>query len=339
MGSSNILVWDLPQTNMQSDPTYSGDAQRSNGGIDGVAFPSALFNKFGLQTSAVAYAIGQLLASRGYVISDSNVPAIVTALQSMFANVPGKSPLQQLSYSPAQALNAALYLGFQITLAGNSVLTISGQNIGDTIFFIFIQDGVGGRTITWPSGFFGFVQPDPTANSISVQIGKVLADLSVHAANPMMSAAGINGTPIGATEPSTGDFTTLTLAAGAPSGQVLTGDGTKFIPATPAAAGITPNFVTGSRAFNTQYQNTGSNPMTVMAGGTLNLGVGHNASAVPFIGPSSASNQLPGNSVTNGPGFASATFIVPPGWFYEVQTHIFTDTDSLTLNSWVEYTY
>jgi len=33
------------------------------------------------------------------------------------------------------------------------------------------------------------------------------------------------------------------------------------------------------------------------------------------------------------------TFIVPPGWYYEVQTDVGTDTNPLTLVAWTEWGY
>lgn len=208
MGSSNILPWDQPQTNMDNDATYAADAQRISGGIDGVEFPSATYNKFALQSSGIAYAVGQFLASKGFTISDSNLPNIVAALQTLFANVPGRGQLQQLSYSALQALNVGANLGFQLALAGNSTLTISGVNAGDTVLFIFTQDSGGGHTVVWPSNAVGMGQPDPSPNTVSVQLARASADLTLHASGPMVSVNGIVGTPIGETLAAAAKFTT-----------------------------------------------------------------------------------------------------------------------------------
>lgn len=97
--------------------------------------------------------------------------------------------------------------------------------------------------------------------------------------------------------------------------------------------------VTGSRAFGTVYQNTNDSAMYVSAVGSFNLGVGHNASALGYIGATSSPTTLAdANSCTNGPGWASASFFVPSGWYYKVLTHQGTDTDPLTLVAWGEWT-
>jgi hypothetical protein len=134
----------------------------------------------------------------------------------------------------------------------------------------------------------------------------------------------------------------LTLTAPGSAGQVLTNVDGVFVPRTVSSpVNLTTTDVTAFRAFNTAYQNTGANPMLVNVVGNLNLGVAHNGSALGYVGPSSVSQPffMSGNSVTNGPGWASANFTVPPGQWYIVRTHQGTDTDPLALVSWVEQTY
>jgi len=175
MGSSNILLWDPSFVNAENDTLYAADSQRSGGAPNGVAFPSATGNKLFCQVSSIAYAIAEFLAGKGFTVVDSNPANIVSALNSLFANIPGRGPLQSLSYSSTQALNVANYLGFQIPLSVSTptILTVSGQQVGDEIVLIFVQDSSGGNTVTFPSSFHGAVQPDPTPNAISAQAFKV----------------------------------------------------------------------------------------------------------------------------------------------------------------------
>lgn len=208
MGSSNILLWNPTLANTESDAAYAADSQRSGGAPTGVAFRSQTGNKLFVQVSAISYSIGAFLASKGYAVLDSDPAGIVAALQSLFANVPGRINLQSIAYSPSLALDASQFLGFQIALTGNTSITISGQNAGDAIAFLFVQGPSGGSTVTWAGNFYGFDQPDPQANTLSVQIGKVAADGTIHASTPSMSQNGINNTPIGLTGQSTGQFVT-----------------------------------------------------------------------------------------------------------------------------------
>jgi hypothetical protein len=104
-----------------------------------------------------------------------------------------------------------------------------------------------------------------------------------------------------------------------------------------AAAGSFNN-VTGSRSFGTVFRNTTGSKLFVSAVGNLNLGAGHNASALGYVGAtSSPATLVSGNSVTNGPGWASAFFMVPASWYYKVLTQQGTDTDPLTLVAWGEW--
>jgi hypothetical protein len=95
-------------------------------------------------------------------------------------------------YSPAPAFNATSTNGFQMTLSGNiTSSTISGVSPGQLLAFYFVQDSVGGRTVSWPSSFVGALQPDTAAASVSVMLFK--ADLSgtVRAVSPMISNNGM----------------------------------------------------------------------------------------------------------------------------------------------------
>jgi hypothetical protein len=107
----------------------------------------------------------------------------------------------------------------------------------------------------------------------------------------------------------------------------------------PTTASNTFNNYTGTKSFGSIYQNLSGANLYVSVAGNINLGVGHNASALGYIGATSPPTILvSANSSANGPGWASAFFLVPPNWYYEVLTHQGTDTDSLTLVGWGEWT-
>ena len=329
MGSTNFLQFNPTQANQENDAAYLTDATRTGGAaVDGI-WPSNSANKTLYQVSTFIAAFGQMMANKNFNVSDASLATLTSVLANVLttADIPGG--LQVVGWSGSIALNAALYSGFQIPLQGATTLSISGQVAGQIIGLIFVQDATGGRTVTFPVNSAGGVQPDPTPNIVSAQLFKVMSTGTLQAVGPNVSSSAMSG-PLNAV--------TLTIAGAAPLGYVPTGDGTHYVPQT-GPANVTPNFVTGARAFNTQYQNTGANPMLVSVVGSLNLGVGHNASAYALIGAGSASNPVSGNSVTNGPGYAGVTFQVPPGWYYEVQTDVFTDTNSLTLVAWTEWTY
>jgi hypothetical protein len=212
MPTTNFLPWDQAMTNTKTDAAYSSDPQRANGGAVGAAFPSSTFNKFGLQASGMAYALAQFLVSKGYNINDNNLPAIVSALQALFANVPGRQAMQAMTYSPSLVCDASLYNGFQIPLPGNvTALTVTNRSAGQQLTFQFIQQSGGGHTVTWPSYFFGAAQPDPTDGAVSVITWQTGSDLTGKIATPPMSADGLTGVTIGAANPQSAVFTTATV--------------------------------------------------------------------------------------------------------------------------------
>lgn len=82
MGSNNFLVFDENQANMVDDVTYAALDYRANGARQGVA-PSNVHNKLFYQTSIMAAALGQLLANRGYTVSDADFDALVAVLGNL----------------------------------------------------------------------------------------------------------------------------------------------------------------------------------------------------------------------------------------------------------------
>jgi hypothetical protein len=185
---TNFLQWNPTEANQESDSEYSADTFRADGAVGGI-FPAETGNKLFYQVAAFCAAYATMMANKGYTVNDSPFSTLVSVLSNVVTNADQRGELQIMTYSPAEACDASKYLGFQIPLNGNVTVSLSGQNMGDEIAFIFVQDATGGRTVTWPSTFHGFFQPTTTANSISVQFGKVTSDLSVYAAATDISGA------------------------------------------------------------------------------------------------------------------------------------------------------
>jgi hypothetical protein len=352
MGSTNFLIWDQAQTNMEDDAEYLADSQRIDGGENGVPFPSSTFNKFGLQASGMAYAIAEFLASKGATVLDSNISGIVSSLQSLFANVPGRASLQNVGYSPSISLNASQYLGFQITLAGAVTLSIAGESVGDQIAFIFVQNSAGGNSVAWPSNFYGFPQPDQAASSVSVIIAKVAIDGSFRASTPMISNNGVffsgnanlpgnltvgGGATIGGNTAIGGDATVdelltageLTLVGGAPLGQALVGNGTVFVPYSPSQTDKTGIYESGVEYTNGPYPAFEQVTLTATGSGT---GDEFQLEAV-------VNGATPMKSwITNdGRGSCFLSFLVPPGGTFTVTaSQVSGGSQPFGISSWLE---
>ena len=209
MGSTNFLQFNPTQANQETDAEYAVDSTRTGGaGVDGI-WPSPSANKTLYQGSTAFAGLMQMMANKGFVVSDANLATLTAVLANILTTADVQAGLQSVAYAPSITLNTAAYNGFEITLAGNTTLSTTGVVAGQVILLFFVQDATGGRTITF-SGFSGAAQPDPTASTISAQLFKVNAALVAEAISPLMSASGINNTPIGAAAAASGDFTSLT---------------------------------------------------------------------------------------------------------------------------------
>ena len=101
------------------------------------------------------------------------------------------------------------------------------------------------------------------------------------------------------------------------------------------------NAATG-HTFGVAYQNTSAFPMKVVVTGELNIGhgTGQTVSIQALVGAPAPTTVVASASSTNGSGFCSVSFFVPPGYFYIVNTGGIGPGDSMaaTLASWVEWT-
>ena len=252
MATTNFEQWNSAALNQETDAEYLADTQRIGGVTTGSLAPSYTMNKFYYQASTFIAAFGQMLATKGYTNSDSSVATLAAVLANVVTESDLASNIVALSFSPTPSFNAASSNGFQMTLSGNiTASTISGVTPGQLLAFYFVQDSVGGRTVSWPSSFVGALQPDTAAASVSVMLFRAdLGDIA-RAVTPMVSNNGVFISALIATS--------VTLASGAPVNQVLTGNGTSFV------AAAAPGFTSGSNAFGyweknpngriTQWQN------------------------------------------------------------------------------------
>jgi hypothetical protein len=322
MASTDLLQFNPAAINQQNDATYLADSNRTGGfGTDAIV-PSPLLNKVIYQSSTFIAAFGQMMAAKGYTTSDADVSVLAAVLANLITEADELPSIATVAYSPTPAFNAGAANGFQMTLSGNvTASTITGVTAGQLVAFYFLQDATGGRTVSWPAGVTGTVQPDPTPSAITLFLFR--ADLSsvLHAAAPSVSSAGL--VTIGS----------LTLSSPGTSGQVLTNVGGLFIPQTPPARGLTVNNVTGSRALNTIYNNASASPMT-FSGYATTSGSATGRVRV-LIGSSSPPTLVDwGNEATATVSGGDAGFRgeVPPGWYYEL-----TSTGAITgIGSWLE---
>ena len=230
------------QANQENDAAYLVDATRTGGaGVDAI-WPSPSANKSLYQACGGVYALMQMMANKGFTCSDSNFATLASVLANILTTADVQSGLQTVSWASTLLFNAARYDGFQVTLTGDVSVSVTGQTVGQLIGLLWLQDSVGGRTVTFPGNIKGAAQPDPAANVLSAQLFKVDASGNLAAVGPAASVNGLGGVAVGAFGAAPGNFSTLRVAGAAPAGLVLTGNGTDYVPTT------APGYTSGSNA-------------------------------------------------------------------------------------------
>jgi len=81
-GTNNFLQWNPAENNMLTDVQYLGDSMRLNGATAQI-YPSNVHNKFAYQTTTFITAMAQMLANRGYTVSDSSLSALISVFDEL----------------------------------------------------------------------------------------------------------------------------------------------------------------------------------------------------------------------------------------------------------------
>lgn len=186
-GSTNFLVWNATMANQESDAAYVADTLRTNGaGLDGI-FPSQTANKAFYQWSIMCAALAQMLANKGYTISDASFNNLVAALANIETTADQKPNLVTVSYGNAVTFDNSLSNGFYLKLQG-SVVSSSLINVapGNRLLFSIQQNSNGGYTFAWPMNVINPGTVDTGANATSIQEFVVHPDYTVHPIGPMV---------------------------------------------------------------------------------------------------------------------------------------------------------
>lgn len=216
-GSSNFLQWNPSQANQETDSTYNADSQRVGGAADNTPFPAELANKLFYQLSTGIAALMQMMAAKGFNCQDTNLGTLASVLSAIVTTADLKSGVQVLSWSSTVTCDAGRYNFFYIPLNGNTTINIINATPGQTLSFIFTQDGVGGRTVGWTGLTLvnGSYQPNRASNTSSVITIDVASNGSTTIGafkTPSLSYTGIDGVDIGRSIAGQGVFTNLTAS-------------------------------------------------------------------------------------------------------------------------------
>lgn len=153
-GSTNFQQFDPPATNALLDAAYTASTLRASGFPLNALVPSNLINKFMYQVSTFVTAFAQMLANKGFAVSDASLTTLTAVLANVLTSADASVSGQTVAYSPTPAFNAAAGGIMDITLSGPvSSSTIAGQVAFSILTFIIHQNAGGGNTFAWPANF------------------------------------------------------------------------------------------------------------------------------------------------------------------------------------------
>lgn len=157
--------------NVDTQANFAGSGYQTEGFGSGLA-ESKQFNKVWRQASMVAAAITQFIANQLAVDinDDGNLTNLIAQFTAAVANA-GEG-IEALGGGPTLSFNCANFVKFDVSLTQNiTASSITGQEAGDVLFFIFHQDATGGRTFAWPSQIpGGTIDLAPNATSVQAFI-------------------------------------------------------------------------------------------------------------------------------------------------------------------------
>ncbi len=151
-GTSNFIQQNPTQANQETDSAYQSDSLTTGGiGVDAI-MPSAWLNKYFYQQSTFVAAFCQMMANKGYTLSDASITTLEAVLANVLTNADQKPPLVTVAYSPTPTFDCNTANGFIITLSGNvSGSSLINMQIGQIVTIIVQQNGSGGHTFAVPS--------------------------------------------------------------------------------------------------------------------------------------------------------------------------------------------
>jgi hypothetical protein len=187
MATTNFLPFNQNLVNAENDAAYAADTLRTGGIPTAAIMPSATANKLFGQESIFVAAFCQMLVTKGVSTSDTNFANLVTALSAVRCSSDFLTAIVTVSYATSITFAAGTSAQFDLTLTGNvATSTLTGQSAGQLLGFIISQDGVGGRTLSWPSALTAPGVICSLPNSTSIQYFIVRPGGAIEPIGPMV---------------------------------------------------------------------------------------------------------------------------------------------------------
>ena len=169
-GSTNFQQWNPSVANQENDAAYTADSLRSGGAPTAAILPSQTFNKLAYQLSTFVSAFAQMMANKGYGVSDANFSSLVAALANVKTSSEFLSAITIVPYATSVTFNAGTSAQFDLTLTGDvASSSLINATDGQLLAFIISQDGSGGHSFAWPTNVVSPGTICPFANSTSIQ--------------------------------------------------------------------------------------------------------------------------------------------------------------------------
>lgn len=172
VGSTNFIQQNPGAANQETDAQYQADTLTTGGiGVDAI-LPSKWLNKLYYQCTTFVAAFAQMMANKGYAMSDANIANLEAVLANVLTTADTKKPLITVAFSPTPTFDASQANGFVITLNGNVTSSVlANMQIGQIVTFIIYQDAVGNRSFAVPPQIKTgqWLPIETAANSIAVQ--------------------------------------------------------------------------------------------------------------------------------------------------------------------------
>ncbi len=171
-GSSNFIQQNPSTANQETDAQYQADSLTTGGiGVDAI-LRSSWLNKYFYQQSTFVAAFCQMMANKGYALSDASITTLEAVLANVLTNADTKTPLINVAYAATPTFDCSVANGFFMILSGNvSSVSLVNMAIGQTVTIIVQQNGTGGYSFATPSGIqSGHWWPvNQTANAFTCQ--------------------------------------------------------------------------------------------------------------------------------------------------------------------------
>lgn len=151
MATTNFVQHNPTAANQEPDSAFDANSLTTGGiGVDAI-MPSDWMNKRWYQDSTMITALAQMLATKGYSTSDSNISTLASVLANIVTNNDLKPAQITVPYSATPTFDASLANGFRIGLGGNvtSSSIINGAP-GQIVTFFIVSGSPGNLSFAWP---------------------------------------------------------------------------------------------------------------------------------------------------------------------------------------------